>query len=116
MQDALDLRDKPGHCAIPIRTLGLRDASNTMGRSAEPCKSARPHRQRDVGRCTPSNLESVVELLLGEKRAGRLEAVIGPAQFLDQALQKFNALTLVAAEATRLPVSVSCRVTQSLIV
>ena len=68
---------------MPVRVFGLHGASNTTGRSAKPCKSARPHRHRGVGRCTPSTLEPAVELRLGEKRAGRLEDVIGPAQFLD---------------------------------
>lgn len=34
------------------------------------------------GRCRPSRLESAVELRLCKKRAGRLQDVIGPAQFL----------------------------------
>jgi len=84
---------------MPVRVFGLHGASNTTGRSAKPCKSARPHRHRGVGRCTPSTLESAVELRLGEKRAGRLEDVIGRAQFLDLTLQRFNALTLVGAKA-----------------
>ena len=84
---------------MPVRVFGLHDAGNTTGRSAKPCKSARPHRHRGVGRCTPSTLESAVELRLGEKRAGRLEDVVGPAQLLDLTLQRFNALTLVGAEA-----------------
>ena len=84
---------------MPVRVFGLHGASNTTGRSAKPCKSARPHRYRGVGRCTPSTLESEVELRLGEKRAGRLKDVIGPAQFLDLTLQRLHALTLVSAKA-----------------
>ena len=62
---------------MPARAFGQHDASNTTGQSAKPYKSARPHRHRGVGRCTPSTLESAVELRLGENRAGRLEDVVG---------------------------------------
>ena len=72
---------------MPVRELGLRGSSNTRGQSAKPCKSARPHRHHGVDQCMPSALESAVELRLGEKRAGRLEDVIGSAQFLDLTLQ-----------------------------
>jgi len=58
---------------------------------------ARPHRCRGVGRYTPLALESAVELRLGEKRASRLEDLIGPAQLLDFALQGLDAFALVAA-------------------
>ena len=46
-----------------------------------------------------TTLEPAVELRLSEKRAGRLEDVVGPAQLLDLTLQRFNALTLVGATA-----------------
>ena len=84
---------------MPARAFGQRDASNTTGQSAKPCRSARPHRYRGTGQCTPSTLESAVELRLSEKRAGRLEDVVGPAQLLDLTLQRLNALTLLSAKA-----------------
>jgi len=61
--------------------------------------SARPYRCRGVGRCRPSTLEPAVELRLSEKRAGRLEDVIGPTQFLDFPLQCLELLALAAVEA-----------------
>ena len=70
-----------------------------MGQSAKLCRSARPHRCRGVGRCRPSILESAVELRLGEKRAGRLEDVIGPTQLLDFGLQCLELLAFAAAQA-----------------
>lgn len=84
---------------MPARAFGQRDASNTTGQSAKPCRSARPHRYPGTGQCTPSTLESAVQLRLCEKRAGRLEDVAGPAQLLDLTFQRFDALTLVVAKA-----------------
>jgi hypothetical protein len=77
---------------------------NTTGRSAGPCRSARPHRYPGAGRCKPSALQTAVELRLGEKRAGRLEDVIGPAQFLDLALQCLELLAFAARQAFALAV------------
>jgi hypothetical protein len=65
----------------------LRDAGNTTGQSARPFRSVRPRICHGAGRYTPSTLGSAVALRLGEKRAGRLEDVIGPTQLLDLALQ-----------------------------
>jgi hypothetical protein len=42
----------------------------------------------------PSGLQSAVELRLGEKRAGQLQDLVGPAQLLDLALQILDALLL----------------------
>jgi hypothetical protein len=67
------------------------------GLSANPCKSARPHRHGFVDFYSSSTLESAVELLLEEKRARHLEVVIGPAQFLDLTHLRFNALTVIDA-------------------
>ena len=87
---------------MPARAFGQRDAINTTGQSAKPCRSARPHRYHGGGQCTPSTLESAVELRLGEKRAGRLEDVIGPAQLLDLPLQCLELLAFAADQALAL--------------
>jgi len=56
------------------------------------------------GRYKPSALESAVELRLGEKRAGRLEDVIGTTQLLDLTLQCLELFTFACGQAFALPV------------
>lgn len=76
------------HAAVP------HGACSLTGRFAALCKSARPRKLVDVQRQALSDLESAVELRLGEKRADQLENLVGSAQFLDLALQFLGALCL----------------------
>src|SRR3990167_8852733 len=82
------------HCAIGGCVGGLHDASNTTGPSATPGRWARPRSHHGGGRCSSSRLQSAVELRLREKRAGRLQDVVGPAKLLDLALQFLDALRI----------------------
>jgi hypothetical protein len=59
---------------------------------------ARPRTPPGTGRYMPSGLGPMVERRLGKKRAGRLEDVVGSAQFLDFALQSFEALARADAQ------------------
>ena len=82
-----------GGCAA-----GQHGGGSTTGQSARPCRSARPRKRPGSGRCRPSGLESAVELRLGKKRAGRLEDLIGPAQFLVLALQLLEVFALAGRQ------------------
>src|SRR5690606_28271440 len=70
-----------------------------MGRPATPCRSARPHTDPDADRCRRLLLQIAVERRLGEKSAGRLQNLIGPAKLLDLSLQRLEAFALVGTHA-----------------
>ncbi len=65
-----------------------------MGQSAIGDRSARLRTRHDTRRRKTSELESAVELRLGEKRAGKLEDLIGFAQLTHLTLQFFDALLI----------------------
>src|SRR3546814_10897217 len=50
-------------------------------------------------RSSPSGLEAAVELRLGKKRAGQLQYLVGPTQFLDLTLERLHALCLGSGHA-----------------
>ena len=75
------------HCTTPGCVGVLHGGGNTTGQSARPYRLARPRGYRDACLQNPLKLEFAVELRLGKKSTGQLEDLIGPAQFLDFALQ-----------------------------
>ena len=93
----LPARKQPGCVAV------LHGACSKKGPSAILCRWARSRMHRGSGRCTPSRLESAVELRLSKKRAGRFENFVGAAQFLDLALQRLEAFALAAGQTLALP-------------
>ncbi len=70
----------------------------TTGPSAAPGRWAQPRTGDGAGRRSASVLQTAVELRLGEKRAGRLEDVVGLAQLLVLTLELLEAFALAAGQ------------------